>query len=156
MSNAANAGERLSGRDSSRPLVLLVVDDDELSAKFAYTLEASGFDVVMPEDEAPVRTRAGRPDVIVAALFTRSGAGGLSARVVSSDPGARGVPVVAVAANVSDGTRELARREGCAAVCLTTCSGAALAMGLRAVLDHTAGRFAASDQLGRPARSVSP
>jgi hypothetical protein len=56
----------------------------------------------------------------------------------ASDDGRRlrSIPVIAVADDVGDSTRDLARREGCAAVCLTTCSGASLAAGIRAVLDR--------------------
>ena len=53
------------------------------------------------------------------------------------DPGMRDVPIVAVAAEVGAATRDRARREGCAAVCLNTCPPDVLASGLRAVLDHT-------------------
>jgi hypothetical protein len=41
-----------------------------------------------------------------------------------------------VAADLDDTTRNVARRHGCAAVCLATCSAAALAAGIHAVLDR--------------------
>jgi hypothetical protein len=52
-----------------------------------------------------------------------------------ANPRLREVPVIAVADDVSDLTQTLARQDGCAAVCLTTCSSTALASGIHAVLD---------------------
>jgi DNA-binding response OmpR family regulator len=117
-----------------RPLVLLSIADDELRARFAYELTASGFDVTVTHVTLRRTFTARRPDVIVAGLDTQSGNGSLSASLPDSDSS---VPVVALVPDVSDVTRDVARREGCAAVCLTTCTGTALAMGLRAVLQRT-------------------
>jgi hypothetical protein len=126
--------ERVARQGLIRPLVLLSIPDDELRARFAYGLTARGFDVTMTKVRTVRHQFAScRPDVIVAALNIQDGVGGLS-DIHGRDPGARSVPVVAVAPDVSEATRDIARREGCVAVCLTTCSGAALAMGLRAVL----------------------
>jgi hypothetical protein len=118
---------------SIRPLVLLAIDNDEVRARFAYDLTASGFDVAMTGFAAGLR-RANRPDVIVAALNARWSRRDLSVGHPSTDRHLLGIPVVAVAGDASATTRDLARREGCAAVCLSTCSGAALAAGIRAVL----------------------
>jgi len=114
------------------PLVLLAVEDGEVSARFAYQLTASGFSVVT--DAATDLHDARRPDVIVAKFAATRPSGGLSIANASDERRLRGIPVVAVADDVGDSTRDLARQEGCAAVCLTTCSGAALAAGIRAVL----------------------
>jgi DNA-binding NarL/FixJ family response regulator len=54
------------------------------------------------------------------------------------------VPIVAVAAEVGAATRDRARREGCAAVCLNTCPPDVLASGLRAVLERVHDTRAAS------------
>jgi hypothetical protein len=129
--------ERDTRQGSIRPLVLLSIADDEVCAKFAYELTASGFDVTVTHVAARRVLPARRPDVIVAGLDTRSGNGRLSGSLLVSPSGAPGVPVVALAPDVSDVTRDVARREGCVAVCLTTCTGTALARGLRAVLERT-------------------
>lgn len=121
---------------SIRPLILLAIDDDELRARFAYELTASGFDVTMTDVAAHHMFTAPRPDVIVAALDTQSGNGGLSANLPDSGS-ARSVPVVALVPDVSAVTRDVARHQRCVAVCLTTCTGPALAMGLRAVIERT-------------------
>jgi DNA-binding NarL/FixJ family response regulator len=136
MTNGRSADERIVRQASNRPLVLLSIDDDELRAKFAYELAAYGFDVAVTHVlAARHECAARRPDVIVAALKIQTGIGDLSAHNLAGDPCARGVPVVAVATDVGEATRHIAQREGCIAVCLTTCSGVALAMGLRAVLE---------------------
>ena len=113
--------------DSIRPLVLLAIADDDVRARFAYELAASGFNVVtnIATDLVDVR----RPDVVVADLTGD----------LSRERGLAGIPVVAVVDNVRDTTRALARHEGAAAACLTTCSGAALAAGLLALLDLVRG-----------------
>lgn len=136
MLNTASGAEHLFRHGAGRPLVLIVMDDEQLRATFAYQLTASGFDVVVI-GVAAIEIAARRPDVVVAALADERETGGLSARILRTDPRAHGVPIIAVAADVSDATRNLARREGCAAVCLATCTGSALATGLRAVLDRT-------------------
>ena len=127
--------ERLARQTSIRPLVLLAIDNDEIRARFAYELTASGFDVAITPVAARRIFPARRPDVIFAALDTQSGHVGLSASLLHSDP-ARSVPVVALAPDASAVTRDVARHGGCVAVCLTTCTGAALAMGLRAVIER--------------------
>lgn len=127
---------RIARPRSIRPLILLAIDDDELRARLAYELTASGFDVTMTDSAARRMFPALRPDVIVAALDTQSGAGTLSAGLPDNGS-ARSVPVVALVPDVSAVTRDVARHQGCVAVCLTTCTGAALAMGLRAVIERT-------------------
>jgi DNA-binding NarL/FixJ family response regulator len=73
-----------------------------------------------------------RPDVIVAELTVAPS--GFAAGIGSADERLRAIPVVAVADDVGDTTRTIAQRRGCAAVCLATCSAAALAAGIHAVL----------------------
>ncbi len=126
--------DRIDGRLSSsvaiRPVVLLTLDDDDVRARFAYQLAALGFDVVT--HETPDLRDTCRPDVIVADLGAAPS--GCAYGMGSEDERRRAIPVVAVADDVSDTTRTIARRRGCAAVCLGTCSGAALAAGIHAVL----------------------
>ncbi len=113
-----------------RPIVLLALHDDDVRARFAYQLAALGFDVVT--HVTPNLRDTCRPDVIVAEL--RAAPSGFASGIGSEDERLRAIPVVAVAEDVSDMTRTIARRRGCAAVCLATCSAAALAAGIHAVL----------------------
>jgi hypothetical protein len=110
--------------------VLLAIDDADVRARFAYELNASGFNV---ELTVPTATR---PSIIAATLSIENRGGGLPAEIRTGDPRFRGVPVIAIALDASNETRDLARRQGCVAVCVTTCSGATLAAGMRAVLDR--------------------
>jgi hypothetical protein len=132
MPNAESVDDRLLRRTPIRPLVLLAIDDDNVRARFAYELAGCGFNVAVT---APV---AARPSIIVATLSVEQRGGGLPAeiRTGEGDPRFRGVPVIAIARDASGSTRDLARRQGCVAVCVMTCSGATLAAGLRAVLDR--------------------
>jgi hypothetical protein len=78
-----------------------------------------------------------RPDVIVAGLTAAPSVGAPSSGIGSRDDRLLGIPVIAVIAvadDVSDRTRTIARRRGCAAVCLATCSATALAAGIHAML----------------------
>jgi DNA-binding NarL/FixJ family response regulator len=115
-----------------RPIVLLALPDDDVRARFAYQLTALGFDVVTYAT-ADLRDTC-RPDVIVAKLAAAQSADAPSTGIASGDQRLRAIPVVAVADDVSDTTRNIARRHGCAAVCLASCSAAALAAGIHAVL----------------------
>jgi len=127
---AHSIGSHLSHSVAIRPIVLLALHDDDVRARFAYQLAALGFDVVM--DMTSARRDACRPDVIVAELAAAPS--GFATGIGSEDGRLRAIPVVAVAEDVSDVTRAIARRRGCAAVCLATCSAAALAAGIHAVL----------------------
>jgi DNA-binding NarL/FixJ family response regulator len=131
--DADSIDTRPSRRDPIRRVVLLAMGDDEARARFAYQLTASGFDVVT--HAAADLHDAHRPDVIVAELAATRPGGAPSLAAVHNDARLRDIPVVALADDVSDTTRTRARHEGCAAVCLTTCSVATLAAGIHAVLD---------------------
>jgi hypothetical protein len=130
MPNAQRVDDRLLRRTPIRPLVLLAIDDDDVRARFAYELNAFGFDV------AVMAPTAARPSIIVATLSTENRGGGLSEETRTSDPRFRGVPVVGIAPDASNATCDLARRQGFVALCVTTCSGATLVAGVRAVLDR--------------------
>jgi hypothetical protein len=130
MPNAESVDDRLLQRTTIRPLVLLAIDDDEVRARFAYELTASGFNVVV------TAATTARPSIIVATLSVENRGGGLLADHRMGDPRFRGVPVIAIAPNASHETCDVARLQGCVAVCVTSCSGATLAAGMRAVLDR--------------------
>jgi DNA-binding NarL/FixJ family response regulator len=102
-----------------------------MRARFAYQLASSGFGVVT--DIANLD--AAKPDVIVAELVATRHDGTASITNISHDRRLRGIPVIAIADDVSDLTQTLAGQGGCAAVCLTTCSVTALTSGIHAVLN---------------------
>jgi hypothetical protein len=126
----------VEGHHRVRPVVLLALDS-ELRARFAFELVACGFDVALIENTvSPTRLADRGPDIIVTALSTEEG-NQWSPLMLRRDRRFRGVPVVGIAADTSVATRSRAQREGCAAVCLITCSANVLAVGLRALLDTT-------------------
>lgn len=135
--DADSLDDRRLRPDPIRPLVLLAIDDDEVRARFAYQLTVSGFDVALTEVATSLSQAVHRPDVIVAAFSAGRPGGGLSVGTLANDPRLQGIPVVAVAPDASDTTRDLARQQGCAAVCVTTCPGSALGAGIRAVLHRS-------------------
>lgn len=120
---------------SARPIVFLAVSDRQVRATHAYVLSAAGFDVVMPGATGGAFS-ARRPDVVLIDLRELREDRSHSAH--SWVRGWRGdVPIVAIAPDVERSSCELARRIGCAAVCLVTCSAEVLAAGLRAVLERS-------------------
>jgi len=131
MLDADNTGSRRS-RSAVRPIVLLALHDDDVRARFAYSLTALGFDVVT-HGTADLPNSC-RPDVIVAELTAAQSGSSPSSGIAAGDERRRTIPVVAVADDVNDTTRNIARRHGCAAICLATCSATALAAGIHAVL----------------------
>lgn len=120
---------RQSAVEPVRPAVLIAIKNDHVRARFAYQLTASGFDVMT--DVGRNSDDAHLPDVIVAEIVDvdRRGTRQMNA---SGNQQVRDIPVIAIVDDVRDVTR--ARREGCAAVCLTSCSAGALAAGIHAVL----------------------
>ncbi len=131
-SDADGVGPRPSRSAAVRPIVLLALHDDDVRARFAYQLSALGFNVVTHVTAGLPGTC--RPDVIVAELGAPRSGGVPVSEITSGDERFRAIPVVAVADDVNDTTRGIARRQGCAAVCLATCSAASLAAGIQAVL----------------------
>ena len=115
---------------------MLAVDDDEARAAYTYALAANGFDVTIPSGAAVTHGHIEHPSVIVVDVSVEGGNGWLRVRTLKREARTDEVPIVAVVADAGTGTQERARREGCAAVCLTTCPPAVLASGLRAVLER--------------------
>jgi CheY-like chemotaxis protein len=130
--DADSIGPRYTRSAAARPVVLLVLQDEDVRARFGYQLTALGFDVVT-QTTADLRDSC-RPDLIFAELTAGQPGSAPSNGSVARDERLRAIPVVAVAADVNDTTRNIARRHGCAAVCLANCSAAALAAGIHAVL----------------------
>ena len=139
MLNSQSHDERLLRQSSTRPLVSIAVDDEETRAAYAYTLFATGFDVTTTDDVNAARDNgsAKLPDIIVADVSPGSHHGWDFVRQLRRDRRTCDIPIVAVTVDAGAASRDRARREGCAAVCVKTCPGDLLASGLRAVLDHT-------------------
>jgi CheY-like chemotaxis protein len=121
----------------TRPVVVLAIDDEDRRATSAYAITAAGFDVTT-SDQNPTRADPSGPvpDIVVADLAAGSRHGWTLVRKLKHDSRTSDIPVIAVAADIEDGTREFARREGCAAVCPMTCPADVLTSGIRAVLNH--------------------
>jgi CheY-like chemotaxis protein len=115
---------------------VLAIANTESRARYAYALFASGFDVVAADNPIAwcATADSGPPDIIVADVATTSHGGWTVVQRFKSEPRTRDVPLVALCDDTGDRTRERARREGCAAVCVNTCSEDLIARGLRAVL----------------------
>ena len=121
-----------------RPVVLLAIRDQPARAAHAYMLSAVGFDVVIPDVTGVAFSRLNPDIVLVDLLEFHEDADRSTKNFISDLPGE--VPIVALAPEVGRSSCEYARRAGCAAVCLTTCSAEILSAGLRAVLERSRGQ----------------
>jgi DNA-binding NarL/FixJ family response regulator len=101
-------------------------------------LSAVGFDVVIPDATGAAFSRLNPDIVLVDLLELHQHADRSATNFIRDLPG--DVPIVALAPEVGRSSREYARRAGCAAVCLTTCSAEILSAGLRAVLERSRGQ----------------
>jgi len=120
------------------PIVLLAIADQHIRAAHAYVLSAAGFDVVIPDAiGAACSTR--RPDIVLIDLSNLHDDDYRSARHFVGDL-LGDVPIVALVPEVGHSSCERARRVGCTAVCVSTCSAEVLAAGLRAVLGLSRGQ----------------
>ena len=129
---------QLPHRPPARPLVLVVDDDHDARATRANALTGMLFDVLIVDGVVKARTRASkmRPDIVVVGVASRGGSGWVLLRTLKRDPRTRDIPVVAVAVEATPAVRARSRREGCAALCLTSCPPDRLAFGLRNVLER--------------------
>jgi DNA-binding NarL/FixJ family response regulator len=118
-----------------RPIVLLAVTDQQLRAAHAYALCAAGFEVVIPDATGAAFSTL-RPDIVLIDLTDLHNGVYHNAQSFIWDLLGE-VPIVALVPEVGRSSCELARRAGCAAVCLVTCSAEVLAAGLRAVLERS-------------------
>lgn len=125
---------------ATRPLVLLVLDDEDTRAELTFALSAAGFDVVAASDPASPHWSVvdARPDLIVLDVSAERADGWLRVSRFRRDPEMHGAPLVAVVAELSAGIRARAQQEGCAALSLTTCPPDVFASGLHAVLRQIA------------------
>jgi DNA-binding response OmpR family regulator len=120
-----------------RPVVLLAIRDQPARAAHAYLLSAVGFDVVIPDATGAAFSRLNPDIVLVDLMELHEDADRSTKNFIRDLPG--DVPIVALAPEVGHSSCEYARRAGCAAVCLATCSAEILSAGLRAVLERSRG-----------------
>jgi len=121
-----------------RAVVLLVIDDPTLCARYAYGLSATGFDVAMPDGLRGNRS-APRPDIVLIAFPEDRHEIEQVTQALARDLETGDIPMVAIARDAGTASLARARIAGCTAVCLTTCPADVLASGLHAVLER-AGR----------------
>ena len=123
----------------ARPLVLIVVEDDDTRALDALALLANGFDVVVARDGAEGYGRAWKiqPDIIVTDLRLPDSDGWEFLHHLRRNPQTRDIPVVALSSDLERSLRDDIEGDGdgFAAFVSTPCPPNELAAGLRHVLD---------------------
>ena len=126
----------------SRPLVLVVDDNDDNRELYVEGLVAFGFKAIAAADFQHARQRAAEshPDIVVTDLIADGGDGWQFIHDLKRVARTRHIPVVLVTGYPAASVRERAAREGCAACFVKPCLPDDLATALRHVLDRITAR----------------
>ena len=121
----------------TRPLVLVVDDDDDTRELYVQSLELFGFDAIGAADRQQACGRAWdlHPDIVVTDLTLRDGDGWELIQDLQREARTRDIPVVLLTGHAADSLRERADREGCARFFVKPCLPDELATELRVVLE---------------------
>jgi two-component system, cell cycle response regulator DivK len=123
----------------SRPLVLIVDDDDDTRELYVTSLAFLGFGAIAAADRAQARRQASEshPDIVVTDLTLSGGDGWQLIQDLKREARTRHIPVVLLTGHAEPQLRERAEREGCAAFFVKPCLPDELAAELRQVLNRT-------------------
>jgi CheY-like chemotaxis protein len=123
-------------RERTRPLIVLVEDQDDLRRLYAQHLAMSGFDVIEATDGALAiaHTTERDPDVVLMDLSLPVIDGWEATRRLKSDARTAHIPVVALTAHDGSGELQRATRAGCDWFVPKPCPPEALITELRRVL----------------------
>jgi two-component system cell cycle response regulator DivK len=102
-------------QDRSRPLILVVEDQEELRRLYAEQLSLSGFDVIEANngEDAISHTSLHAPDVVLMDLSLPILDGWEATRRLKADARTAHIPVVALTAHDGSGELQRATRAGC-------------------------------------------
>jgi CheY-like chemotaxis protein len=95
---------------------ILLVEDNEMNRDMlSRRLVKRGYEVVIAVDgaEGIARAKSDSPDVVLMDMSLPVVDGWEATRRIKSDPGTRGIPVIALTAHAMDGERERALEAGC-------------------------------------------
>jgi CheY-like chemotaxis protein len=122
----------------TRPLVLVVDDDEDTREMFVVSLTNMGFAAVGMDDggQAYGRARHLRPDLIMTDLTLTDGEAWDFLRCLRADPMTKAIPIVVVSGHVGPAWRARAAAEGCASFVAKPCAPRDLAAELRRVLER--------------------
>jgi CheY-like chemotaxis protein len=97
------------------PTVLLVEDNELNRDMLSRRLARQGYQVLQAVDgrQGVEAARAGRPDLVLMDMSLPVLDGWEATRQLKSDPGTRGIPVIALTAHAMSGDREKALEAGC-------------------------------------------
>lgn len=123
----------------SRPLVLIVDDDDDTRELYVQGLGAFGFEAIAAADSEQAFLRAWQchPDIVVTDLTLRGRDGWQLLHDLKCDARTQAIPVVLLTGYGGPSLRIRAEREGCAGFFVKPCLPDELATELRQVLERT-------------------
>lgn len=121
----------------SRPLALVVDDEDDTREMYVMSLAALGFEAIAVAEHAQASRQAWElhPDIIVMDLPRHEADGWQLIQDLRREPRTREIPVVLLTGHAAPMLRARAEREGCAAFFVKPCLPDELALELRHVLD---------------------
>ena len=107
--------DRSDQTDRSRPLILVVEDQEELRRLYAEQLALSGFDVIEAGngEDAIAHTSSHAPDVVLMDLSLPILDGWEATRRLKADTRTAHIPIVALTAHDGSGELQRATRAGC-------------------------------------------
>jgi CheY-like chemotaxis protein len=125
----------------TRPLVLVVDDDDDTRELYVESFVLFGFGAIGAGDcdEAHRLAWDDHPDIVVADLTLRDGDGWQLVQDLKREPRKRHIPVVLLTSRADPSLRERAEHEGCAGFFVKPCLPDELATEVRHVLGRTNG-----------------
>jgi CheY-like chemotaxis protein len=123
----------------TRPLVLVVDDDDDTRELYVQSFVFFGFGAIEAGDcgEAHRRAWDDHPDIVVTDLTLRDGDGWQLVQDLKREPRTRHIPVVLLTGHVDPSLRERAVHEGCAGFFVKPCLPDELATEVRHLLGRT-------------------
>ncbi len=123
----------------TRPLVLVVDDDDDTRELYVQSFVLFDFEAIGAADcgEAHRRVWDDHPDIVVTDLTLRDGNGWQLVQDLKREPRTRHIPVVLLTGHADPSLRERAEHEGCAGFFVKPCLPDELATEVRHVLETT-------------------
>jgi two-component system cell cycle response regulator DivK len=133
----------------TRPLVLVVDDDDDTRELYVQSFVFFGFEAIAAADceEAHRRAREFHPDIVVTDLTLRGCDGWQLVQDLKREPRTRDIPIVLLTGHTASSLRERAEHEGCAGFFVKPCLPDELATKVRHVLSRTNGHEGTSSSL---------
>jgi CheY-like chemotaxis protein len=146
MEGFPHMNRRHSRKTPSRPLVLIVDEQDDTREMYVESLAGLGFEAIAAGNCAEAGRHAWKshPDIVVTELTLAGSDGWQLIQELRREARTRDIPIVLLTDDGTPSVSERAKREGCAALFVKPCLPDDLATELRRLLDTTTDQEAVS------------